>query len=240
MAGVLSTHETLVGNSVTPRVHHADMTVLDLFTQRCAACHQPGPDLCRRCRFSIASTGRVVTEHGIVAAMPFDGVARAAIVSMKYRNRRTVARHLAELMVHRLALDAGPRPTIDVVTWAPTSAARLRERGYDQAELLARAVARRLGVPCRRLLYRSHGVAQTGRSRADRLAGPGFRARPVERPIRVLVIDDVVTTGATLEAAERVLLAAGVDHVVLAAAAATPATATVRTARGDRTLARAG
>lgn len=218
------------------------MTVLDLFSQRCASCQQPGPDLCRRCRFSLASTGRVVTDSGILAAMPFEGVARSAIVSMKYRNRRSVARHLAELMVHRLALDAGPRPTIDVVTWAPTSSARLRERGYDQAELLARAVAKRLGVPCRRLLYRSHGIAQTGRTRADRLTGPGFRARPVERrverPVRVLVVDDVVTTGATLAAAERVLLDAGVTHVVLAAAAATPSAAPLtsprRTAHDER------
>lgn len=199
------------------------MTVLDLLAQRCAACRQPGDDLCRRCRFSLESTTRVVTDEGIQAAMPFDGVGRSAVLALKYRNKRTVARHLADMLVRRLGLDAGPRTDIDVVTWAPTSAAHIRHRGYDQAELLARAVAKRLGVPCRRLLYRSHGPAQTGRSRAERLAGPGFRARTVHRPLRVLVVDDVVTTGATLLAAEQVLLEAGVSHVVLAAVAATPA-----------------
>ena len=89
---------------------------------------------------------------------------------------------------------------------------------------MAREVARQLGVPCRRMLYRSHGAPQTGRSRAQRLAPgvPAFRARPSRLDVRVLVVDDVITTGGTLQAAGRALNAAGVAHVLLVAAAATP------------------
>jgi len=189
-----------------------------LFLTTCAGCNAPGDTLCRRCRFALVSSSSVVAEHGVQAAMPFDGVGRAVVHGLKFRNRRGAARQLAALMVRRLVA----RGSVDVVTWAPTSSARVAERGFDQAELLARAVARELGVPCRRLLYRGHGQPQAGHDRAARLVGPSFRARPSRRGLRVLLVDDVVTTGGTLQAARRALLDAGVTDVRCIAAAATP------------------
>jgi predicted amidophosphoribosyltransferase len=186
------------------------------FATLCAGCNQPGATLCNRCRFSLASASSQVSEVGITAALPFEGVARQVVHGLKYRNRRAVARQLARLILGRVRVGK-----VDVVTWAPTSGAHARARGYDQAELLARAVAAELKVPCRRLLYRSHGGSQTGHTRAERLHGPSFRARRV-RPLRVLLIDDVVTTGATLVAAREALLQAGVGSVLCLAAAATP------------------
>src|SRR4029079_10929612 len=127
-----------------------------LFPNRCAACGSPGPALCHRCRFSLASIHQLRTPDGVVAAFPFDGVARELIVALKFRHRRTAADVLAKQMVRRLHL-----PRVDVVTWAPTSNRRVRRRGYDQAEVIARAIAKQLGVPCIRLLYRAHGTPQT-------------------------------------------------------------------------------
>ena len=196
--------------------------MLAVFTASCACCRQPGPDLCRACRFSLASSPVVTLSHGVRAALSFDGAARSTILALKFRNRRAVAGHLASLIVRRLQLQSGTSASFDLVTWAPTSRHRSAARGFDQAELIARHVARELGVPCRRLLYRAHGSPQSGRSRAERLDGPSFRARRTRRPLRVLVVDDVVTTGATLHAAAASLRAAGVHDVCLVAAAATP------------------
>ncbi len=180
----------------------------------CTACGCPGESLCHRCRFALASIGPLRSPDGIAAAFPFEGVPRELIVALKFRHRRSAAAILATQMVRRLGFTH-----VDVVTWAPTSARRARRRGYDQAEAIAQAVARQLGVPCRRLLYRAHGASQTGKSRADRLAGPAFRARRPRSGLSVLVVDDVVTTGATLRMAAHALRSAGVARVELAAAA---------------------
>lgn len=188
-----------------------------LFTDSCAGCSTPGEILCRRCRFALVSAPQPQLSGRVRAALPFDGVARQVVLGLKYRNRRRVAAVLAETVVRRLGLG---REHVDLVTWAPTGAARAAGRGFDQSEVLARAIARQLGVPCRRLLYRTHGPAQTGRTRAERLGGPSFRGRAVTPAPRVLLVDDVHTTGATLTAALQALAAGGITDVVPVAVAA--------------------
>jgi predicted amidophosphoribosyltransferase len=112
--------------------------------------------------------------------------------------------------------------TVDVVTWAPTTPARRRERGFDHAELLAKAVARRLHKPARRLLRRLPGPAQTGRSLEERRRAPALEATGrAPLPRRVLLVDDVVTTGATVSAAARALRGVGAAEVRVVAAART-------------------
>ena len=169
-----------------------------MLMKRCAGCGEPGAELCRRCRFALVAAPPVTTSSGIVAATQFVGLSKDLVIGLKFRNQRRLAHHLAEQLSRRLD------PTqIDIITWAPTSRRRAHRRGYDQAELLARALAARWRKPCRRMLFRRHGQAQTGRTRADRLHGPSFDSRPLRNPPRVLVIDDVVTTGATLLPAGR-------------------------------------
>lgn len=166
------------------------------------------------------SSGTTSRPQPILSAHCYDGDVRRRVVDLKYRGRRSLARELAHRLAETVRADVGD--AIDIVTWAPTSARRRRRRGFDQAYVIARQVARELGVPCRRLLVRETRHAQTGRSRAARLSGPRFRALNTRRPLRVLVVDDVVTTGSTLRAAAHALTSSGWGEITLAAAAATP------------------
>jgi len=195
--------------------------VLMIFETRCAGCDKPGAAICTTCRFALVGTPPRDQAHGVIAAVPFTGRARSIVLGFKYRNRRAVGRHLAGLIVNRLVAQRAHHG-IELVTWAPTSARRRRERGFDQGELLARSVARQLGVPCRRLLERDASSSQTGRSRAERLeSAPGFVARPGLDGRCVLVVDDVVTTGSTLMSAAGALEERGAV-TRLAAVASTP------------------
>jgi ComF family protein len=165
-----------------------------------------------------------VQTNRITTATVFDGSAREMIVALKYHNARRMAAPLAALLAEAIVRDRDVSlHCVDVVTWAPTSSAHRRRRGYDQAELIARDVARLLQVPVLCLLRRRGSVAQTGRSRRERLTGPAFRARGTARGKRILVVDDVATTGATLRAARRALRAEGAELVFCWAVAGTPA-----------------
>lgn len=141
------------------------------------------------------------------AVAAYDPTTRAAIVRLKNGDRRILVSPLAEVLAGLAPAD----PAL-VVTWAPTGGRRRRRRGFDHAELLARAVARRRGLRVSALLRRLPGPAQVGRSAAERRQGPQFVARRACRS-PVLLIDDVATTGATLSAAAQALRAAGAPEV---------------------------
>lgn len=193
------------------------------FAIRCPGCGRGGVPPCGVCFAGAEPVGPLPPPAPLVtctALLPYEGPSRAVVRALKYRGQRVQAgwlgTSLAELL--RGPADAGP-PPLDVVAWAPTTAARRRRRGFDQAELLARITADGLGVPCRSLLARHPGPAQTGRSLAERAVGPAFEVRRPVAGLRVLLVDDVVTTGATLSAAGRALVAAGALEVHGAAAA---------------------
>lgn len=111
---------------------------------------------------------------------------------------------------------------IDTITWAPTTSRRVAARGFDHAALLASGVARRVGLGAGALLRRAPGPAQTGQAASARRLGPAFEARRLLPGASVLVVDDVITTGATLRAAARALRSAGCRDVLGLAAARTP------------------
>jgi competence protein ComFC len=190
-----------------------------LIPAACPVCTKPGPAPCAACRGDMQRARSLPRPAGVdrcAAFLDYAGPARELVARLKYRNARSSLRFLAGGMAALVQA-----ATVDVVTWVPTTAARRRQRGFDHAELLARAVARRLGLPCRALLRRLPGPAQTGRVLAERRRGPPLVARRAEVPRRVLVVDDVVTTGATVTAAAQALRAGGAVEVRVVAAART-------------------
>ena len=190
-----------------------------LLPTTCPVCAAPGPAPCAGCAGDMRPAPALPPPAGVescAALLAYAGAGRELVARLKYRNARASVRFLARGMADVVTEE------VDVVTWAPTTPARLRARGFDQARLLARGVARELGVPCRRLLRRRPGPAQTGRDAAARHAGPAFDGPRLLRGRRVLLVDDVVTTGATVTAAARALRQAGAGEVHAVAAARTP------------------
>jgi predicted amidophosphoribosyltransferase len=193
-----------------------------LLPTTCPCCGARGPAPCLACTAELRRAPALPVPPALdtcAALLAYEGVGRELVARLKYRNARAAAGFLAGAM----AALVDPAD-VDVVTWAPTTAARRRRRGFDQAALLARLVARRIAVPCRPLLTRPPGPPQTGRAGAARQQPRGFRPGRRSRPRtqRVLLVDDVVTTGATMTAAARALRAAGATGVHGLAAARTP------------------
>jgi len=194
--------------------------VLELLVpSRCPVCRRSGASPCSRCTGRLPAPPALPPPAGVdacVAATAYSGAGRDLVHALKFRLERAPAAWVAAVVAGRLDV-----ATLDVVTWVPTSPARARRRGADHAERLARAVARAVGLPVRRLLVRGPGPPQAGRDAPARRDGPRLAAAR-RCPAGVLVVDDVVTTGASVAAAARALRAAGAQRVVVACAARTP------------------
>ena len=191
--------------------------------QRCARCGAPGPWAApgrrrgagRRCP---ECGGRDLSFHSAAAAFTYEGPARALVTACKFRALRA----LADDMVGRASPAFAAAADVDLVTWVPGHRDHQLERGFNTAELLARGFARRAGVPYAPLLRRvRHGARQSGLDRAGRAANvrDAFALREdangvLRRLKRVIVVDDVYTTGETLDHCSEVLARAGLEpHV---------------------------
>jgi ComF family protein len=185
--------------------------LLDLvLPRRCVLCRREGTGLCRPCATTLPAAPDLGAPPGLDTCrslLSYEGATKELVAALKFDNHRDAVSVLGRTMA-RLSVEP-----VDMVTWAPTSAARRRRRGYDQSELLAREIARTLRRPVQALLDRPAGEAQTGRTREQRLEGPRFQPRGTSMPRRVLLVDDVRTTGATLCAAADALLEAGTQEV---------------------------
>ena len=210
---------------------------------RCPGCGAEGPPICGSCLPALDA--RLELPAGIAIGLPsdipppllqlewcapFNGLIRDALHELKYAGEKRLAMPLGAAIARRWRrAGAGG----DLLVPAPVHAERARRRGYDQAELIANAAALGLGLPCEPILQRARAtIAQFDLDRSARASNvqgafrlrqrPATQGRPDQFPLRgrwIVLIDDVVTTGATLSACAAPLLAAGAIGVSAATVA---------------------
>lgn len=194
-----------------------------LFPVSCAGCDEGGSPLCARCAAALSpDVRRVELDTGITvySALEYDGVAARVIRALKQSGRVGLARRLAPAMAAALAAAAaGERELLAVPV--PQSRRSERRRGYSVVELLLRRAG---ASPSRALAWRRQIADQRGLDREGRRRNlrDALEARRIRAGVRVVIVDDVVTTGATVRAAQRALEAGGAVVVAAVTLAATP------------------
>ena len=209
--------------------------ILDLlFPQKCTFCRRllkSGENgMCAACARDVPYTRGNAKRSGdffsvCVSPLYYEGNVREAILRFKFRNATSYAglfgRLIADCIRDNLAGE------YDLISWVPLSAKRLKKRGYDQAMLLAMAAALELDdVAVETLVKHTDVPAQSGLGSAEKRRANVSGSYAASDPEliagkRILLIDDIVTTGSTLSECARTLLGAGAEKVVCATLART-------------------
>lgn len=189
-----------------------------LLPAACAACGRscrPEATLCTRCARRLAEAGPLV-GHGAPgldrawSSAAHEGVARDLVTALKFRHLLPVA----ELIARRIEWLAPRSLMSGAIVPAPTAPLRSLGRGFDPAAEIGAALAELTGLPLGPCLRRRGGGRQLGRRRAQRIGHPPRIEARGPAPRSALLIDDVLTTGATLSACARALREAGAVRVV--------------------------
>jgi len=184
----------------------------------CAVCGRscrPEAIVCARCGRRLARAEPLLGKGSpgldrAWSSAPHEGVARDLVAALKFRRLLPVA----DLMADRIQWLAPAHMLSGAIVPVPPAPSRLRRRGFDPAGELAAALAERLDSPLEPCLARRGGRRQVGRRRAERLGQPPRIHATGPVPRSVLLIDDVLTTGATMSACAQALRAAGAARVV--------------------------
>ncbi len=201
-------------------------SILDLFfPTKCVFCHkltQNGETVCISCLKTLPFAGKELQKQqfthvsSCVSPLFYEGIVRESLLRYKFSGASCYAKTYGEFL--RKCIDENGI-TCDIITWVPLSRLRLHRRGYDQAHLLALELASRSGVPCERLLRKTRNTrAQSRTGNAARRkaniadAYTAVNVREISGK-KILLVDDIVTTGSTLSECARILRAAGAASV---------------------------
>jgi ComF family protein len=201
--------------------------ILDLFfVPKCVFCEKVINHgmICPDCEKNLPYCTGVVNKGEFfsccASAIHYTGIVRDSLLRFKFKGKAGYAKEYAILLADTIKRELSGK--YDIITWVPISAKRERERGYDQSKLIARKTAKLLGDEAKMLLKKTrHTQAQSslkGRDARNANIIGAYEARNKElfSGKRVLLIDDIFTTGATFSECARTLLMAGAEDVVCA------------------------
>lgn len=203
-----------------------------IFPPKCILCgkvlEQGQVDLCSECRIHgpecQISKRKLTFLDSWLALWHYEGSVRRSLLRYKFYGKRHYALGYGRLLAMKVLREYEGK--FDLVSWVPVSRWRRLRRGYDQVELLAKAVCTELGmepVKCLRKIRHTppqSGIKGQAQRRANVLGAYQAVAPEAFRDKRILLLDDIITTGATVEECARVLLTAGAKEVRCAAVAA--------------------
>ena len=207
------------------------MKILDLIAHllypwKCVFCESvlKDTDICRECEEKLPYTvGDSAMQKfpfidKCVSPLYYKDKVRASVHRYKFGGCSAYSRRYAALMSDCVENNLDCR-SLDVISWIPLSKKRLRQRGYDQARLLAEEIAAKTGLPCRQLLQKvknnsAQSLTRDAKQRRKNVAGVYALDDGADvSGLRILLVDDVVTTGATMSEAARILRKAGAKSV---------------------------
>ena len=205
-----------------------------LFPPKCILCrkllHKDQTDLCSKCRIEQPEYLKTNIKLSFVARWTalwyYKDEVRQSLLRYKFRNARHYAEPYGRLLAMKLLKEE--IANVDVISWVPIGRRRLTERGFDQCRLIAESTGRELGMePIQTLCKVKDTPPQSGIRFAEQRRANVMGVYKVVDPKlvqnkRILLLDDIITTGATVCECARVLVTAGAKEVVCAAVAAAP------------------
>lgn len=203
-----------------------------LYPPKCVLCRdlleKEETDLCRSCRTTVSRwlshRQRIRFVDDYTAVWYYEDLVRESLLRYKFSNARSYAEAYGRMVAMQVEKELPEH--MDLVTWVPIGPGRLRKRGYDQCELLARAVGKELELPVRKLLHKPRdnqvqsSLTDAAARRANVLGAYTLVDPQSVKDRNILLLDDIITTGATVSEAARMLQEAGAKNVYCAAVAA--------------------
>lgn len=182
------------------------MGILDLvFNEKCIFCGAKGNDICEKCLLESRKYAKFQNDNNnLIFAYKYKDFLREAFLQYKFYGKKHYSKAFVKLFLQNDIVDFNK---YDIITYVPISNIRMRERGFNQSELLCRGICEKYEIKSQKILKRKHSKAQstlTKQQRENNISNKFFLEKDINNK-KILVFDDIYTTGTTMNEVMQVL-----------------------------------